>query len=375
MREILSIIRKEFIQIRRDKRLLLMVLAAPVLLILLLGYAANLDVKNLPLALCDLDRSEASRGFVDALVNSGYFRIERRLADMRGIDALIDGGTAAMAVVIPAGFGNDIKARRSAAVQVILDGSESMSATIGMNSAEAVSAGYSALIRTEWLEKIKGAGIKPLSVDADIRVWYNPALKSRHFFAPGVLALILLIMTMLLSSITIVKEKEMGTMEQLIVTPIRPFQLLAGKLVPCVAIGLADSVLVVASARLLLGVPVRGSLFILFLMILAYILTTLGLGLFISTISRTQQQAMLTSIFIIMPMMMFGGFVFPIENMPRFFQWLTYVIPIRYFFTIVRGVFLKGAGWPELWDEGAALLVIGLLTFGLSLLRFRKKLE
>ncbi len=375
MREILSIIRKEFIQIRRDRRMVAIVLVSPILQLLLLGYAANLDVRHLPLAVCDLDRTPESRALIESFINSDYFDPGGRVADIRNIGRLVDEGAAALGLVVPEGFGNDIKAGRPTEVQVIVDGTESLSATIGVNAAAAVSARYSALITTGRRAGPGPAGFRPAVIDPDIRIWYNPSLKSRNFFVPGVLALVLMIMTMLLTSMTLVKEKEMGTMEQLIVTPIRPFQLLAGKLVPSIVIGLVDSAMVTAAARLLLGVPLRGNLFILLVMILAFILTTLGLGLFISTISHNQQQAMLSAVFVILPMMLLGGFVFPIENMPRLFQGLTYAIPIRYFFTIVRGIFLKGAGWPELWDEGAALLIIGMTLFGLSLLRFRKKLE
>ncbi len=375
MREILSIIRKEFIQIRRDRRMLAIVLVSPILQLLLLGYAANLDVRHLPMAVCDLDRTPESRALIEAFKNSDYFGPGGRVGDIRDIGRLVDEGAAALGLVVPEGFGNDIRAGRPTGFQVIVDGTESLSATIGVNAAAAVSARYSAMIRAARPAGPGMAGFKPAAIDPDIRIWYNPALKSRNFFVPGVLALVLMIMTMLLTSMTLVREKEMGTMEQLIVTPIRPFQLLAGKLVPSIVIGLVDSAMVTAAARLLLGVPLRGNLLILLVMVLAFILTTLGLGLFISTITHNQQQAMLSAVFVILPMMLLGGFVFPIENMPRLFQGLTYAIPIRYFFTIVRGIFLKGAGWPELWDEGAALLIIGMALFGSSLLRFRKKLD
>jgi len=374
LKEILALVRKEFIQFSRDPRLVFIILAAPIIQLVLLGYAAVLDVRNLPMAVCDLDRTRESRAYVEAMVNSGYFRISSHVGEMDLIDRLIDDGTAAMAVIIPRGFGDDVLGYRQASVEVIVDGSESQTATIGINAASAVSTRFSGQILRRILSERGGPGFEPVMIDPEIRVWYNPALKSRNFFVPGVLALVLMMMTMLVTAMAVVREKETGTMEQLMVSPIRPYQLLAGKIVPSTAVGLADAVLVLASARWLLWVPLKGSVPLLFLMILAFILTTLGLGLFISTISQNQQQAMFTSVFFILPMILLGGFVFPIANMPRFFQWLTYGIPIRYFFTIVRGIFLKGVGWAELQDETAALLVIGVVVFGLSLLRFRKKL-
>lgn len=375
MRRLLSVIAKEFIQLRRDPRMMFIVFFAPVIQLVLLGYAANLDVRHLPLAVCDLDRSAQSRDYVRTFINSGYFELKASLERLSEVDACIDRGLASVALVVPRGFGDDITAGRQASVLIISDGSESNAATIGINASTTVSRRYSQLIVLERFERLKAAGLRPVLVNPELRVWYNPSLKSRNFFVPGVLALVLMMMTMLLTSMALVREKETGTLEQLIVTPIRPVELIAGKLVPFVAVGFGDAVLVLAAARWLLGVPVRGSVPLLFVLGTAFILTTLGLGLFISTISRNQQQAMLTAAFLIIPSILLGGFVFPIENMPRFFQLLTYAVPIRYFLVIVRGIFLKGVGWAELWDETAALLAIGALILSLSVLRFRKRLD
>jgi ABC-2 type transport system permease protein len=280
-----------------------------------------------------------------------------------------------MAFVIPRGFGDEVAARRQAAVMLIADGSESQSATIGVNYGTMIAARYAQKILFEAFERVKGLGLKPVIVNAEVRVWYNPELKSRNFMVPGVLGLILMIMTTSLASQGIVREREMGTMEQLIVTPIRPYQLIIGKLLPFVLIGLVDATFVIIVARGWFGIPIRGSVPLLFALSLAFMLNTLGTGLFISTISKTQQQAMLTSLFFIMPQMMLGGFVFPIENMPRIFQYLTTIIPIRYFFVIIRGLMLKGAGWPELWPQAASLLVLGTVILTLSVARFHKKLD
>ena len=375
MKAILSILWKEFVQLRRDPKLLPVIFISPILQLLLLGYAANLDVKNIPSVICDMDRSAASREFLDDFVNSGYFSVEARVERMDEVDRYLDHGDAAMAFVIPRGFGDKIAARREASVMIIADGSESQSATIGVNYATMIAAKYAQKIIFEAFEWAKGLGLKPVLVNTEVRVWYNPELKSRNFMVPGVLGLILMIMTTSLASLGIVRERETGTMEQLIVTPIRPYQLIVGKLLPFVLIGLVDATFVITVARGWFGIPVRGSVALLFALCLAFMLNTLGTGLFISTISRTQQQAMLTSLFFILPQLLLSGFVFPIENMPKVFQLLTTIIPIRYFFVIIRGIMLKGAGWAELWPQAAALLVLGTIILALSVARFHKKLD
>ncbi len=375
MKAILSILWKEFVQLRRDPKLFPVLFISPILQLLLLGYAANLDVKNIPTVICDLDRSAASRGFLDDFVNSGYFSVAVRVGRMDEIDRYIDNGDATMAMVVPRGFGDGLAAGRPAAVLVIVDGSESQSASIGVNYATMISSRYAQKIVFDAFERAQGRGLKPVLVNPELRIWYNPDLKSRNFMIPGVLGLILMITTTTLASLGIVREREAGTMEQLIVTPIRPHQLIIGKLLPFVIIGLIDAVFVLGVARLWFGVPLRGSAALLLALCLAFMLTTLGTGLFISTISRTQQQAMLTSMFFIMPQMMLSGFVFPVENMPPFFQHVTTVIPLRYFLVVIRGIMLKGTGWAELWPQAAGLVALGTLILGLSVARFKKKLD
>jgi ABC-2 type transport system permease protein len=375
MKAILSILWKEFVQLRRDPRLFPVIFISPIIQLLLLGYAANLDVRDIPSVVCDLDRSAASREFLDGFLNSGYFTMRARVERMDDVDRYLDNGEAAMAFVIPRGFGDKAAARESVSVMIIADGAESQSATIGVNYANMVAGRYTQRIILEAFQRMRGSGIQPVVVNPEVRVWYNPELRSRNFMVPGVLGLILMIMTISLASIGIVREKETGTMEQLIVTPIRPYQLIVGKLLPFVLIGLIEATVVVSVAKWWFLVPVRGSVPLLFALCLAFMLNTLGIGLFVSTISRTQQQAMFTTIFFIMPMILLGGFVFPVENMPRFFQFVSRAIPTRYFFVIIRGIMLRGAGWPELWDQAAALLLIGTVLLVLSVLRFRKKLE
>ena len=218
---------------------------------------------------------------------------------------------------------------------------------------------------------MKGRGARPAVVDPEVRVWYNPELKSRNFMVPGVLALLLMVLTMILTSLAIVKENEAGTMEQLMVTPIRPYQLIIGKLAPFFLIGIVDIILVLLVATLWFGVPLKGSVMLIFTLCIVFQMTTLGAGLFVSTVSRTQQQAMLTAVFfVILPMMFLSGFVFPIENMPKVIQLFTYFIPLRYFFVIIRGVFLKGVGLRELWLESSVLLGFGIVILTISILRF-----
>ena len=375
MKVILSILWKEFVQLRRDPKLFPVIFISPILQLILLGYAANLDVKNIPAVVCDLDRSAASREFLAGFVNSGYFSVEAAVDRMAEIDRYLDHGTAAMAFLIPRGFGDRLAGRRQASVLLIADGSESQSASIGVNTASMIAADFTQKIVFEAVERAGGGGFKPVLVKPELRVWYNPELKSRNFMVPGVLGLILMIMTTTLASLGIVREREAGTMEQLIVTPIRPHELIAGKLLPFVMIGLLDTAFVVSVARGWFGIPFRGSAALLFALCLAFMLNTLGIGLFVSTISRTQQQAMLTSLFFILPQIVLSGFVFPIENMPGFFRYVTTVIPSRYFFVIIRGIMLKGAGWPELWPQAAALLGLGTVILTLSISRFRKKLD
>jgi len=375
VRAILSIIRKEFLQLRRDRRLFPVIFISPILQLLLLGYAANLDVRDIPSVVCDLDGSAAGRDYIDGFLNSGYFVLKARVGRMEDINRWLDDGRAAMAFVVPRGFGDKLAGGRPASVMIIADGAESQSATIGVNYATMIAARYAQRVILEKFEKLKGLGVRPVVVNAEVRVWYNPELRSRNFMVPGVLGLILMIMTMSLASMGVVREKENGTMEQLIVTPIRPYQLIIGKLLPFVLIGFIEAAFVIAVAKWWFAVPVRGSVPLLLALCLAFMLNTLGIGLFISTISRTQQQAMFTTVFFIMPMILLGGFVFPIENMPPFFQGLSHVVPTRYFFIIIRGIMLRGAGWPELWDQAASLLVLGTALLALSVLRFRKKLE
>jgi ABC-2 type transport system permease protein len=378
MRTIGFIIRKEFQQLFRDKRLLPLIFISPVLQIVLLGYAANMDVKDIPMAICDQDRTVESRALVNSFLQSGSYVASRYVPDSASAERSIENGSSSLALVIPPGFGRSQAAGRRSEVQLLADGSESQSAAVGLTYATLiVSAQAEQRLRSGQPVPGTGSGIvRAVRVQPTVRILYNPTLASRNFMVPGVLALVLMIITTVLTSLSIVKEKERGTLEQLIVTPITPGQLIIGKLAPFVLISLVVITLVLAASLVLFGLSVRGSLLVLYGLSLLFMLTTLGLGLFISTISRSQQQAMMIAVFFfIMPMVILSGFVFPIESMPRVIQAVTYVFPLRWYFVIIRGLFLKGVGLAELWKESAALAAIGLVVIAGSVLRFRKRLE
>jgi ABC-2 type transport system permease protein len=374
MNIIFHIIRKEFLQLRQDKKMFGISFLAPILQLLVLGYAASLDVSDMPMVVCDMDHSAASRELVDHFTATGYFSVKGYAARLTDIDQWLDDGHASIALVIPEKFERDLSSGKQAPLQLIADGTETSSASIGFSYASMIVVQYSQNILLESLLK-RGQHITPAQVVPEVRVWYNPELKSRNFMVPGVLGLLLMVITMILTSLAIVKEKELGTLEQLIVTPIRPYQLIIGKLAPFFAIGIIDVILVITFASLVFSLPVKGGILLLIGLSIIFLMTTLGLGLFISTISRTQQQAMMTAIFFFMlPMMFFSGFVFPIENMPVIIQYVSILIPLRYYFVIVRGIFLKGVGIAVLWQQAAALLAFGIVILGLSVARFQKRL-
>ena len=378
MRTIGFIIRKEFQQIRRDRRMLPLIFIAPVLQIILLGYAANMDVNDIPVSVCDQDHTVESRELIQRFVGSGSFVVSRAAGSAEEAEGDIERGASSLALIIPPGYGRSQTAGRVTAVQLLADGSESQSAAIGLSYATLIVSRQAAVTASARLASLGAAGrrVRSVQVQPAVRVFYNPTLASRNFMVPGVLAMVLMIITTVLTSLSIVKEKERGTLEQLIVTPITPRQLIVGKLAPFVLISIVVISLVLAASLALFGLSVRGSLLLLYALSLLFMFTTLGAGLFISTISRTQQQAMMIAVFFfIMPMVILSGFVFPIESMPDAIQWVTYVFPLRWYFVIIRGLFLKGIGFSELWKESLALGVIGLAVILGSALRFRKRLE
>ncbi|HTP58154.1 MAG TPA: ABC transporter permease [Spirochaetia bacterium] len=379
MRTIAFIIRKEFQQLRRDRRLLPLIFLSPVIQIALLGYAANMDVKDIPLAVCDQDHTVESRQLVSSFLESGSYVANAYVPDAESAERSIEQGRSSLALVIPPGFGRDLAGRRTAPLQLLADGSDSQSAAIGLTYATLIVSRAQtarAAQRLAGLDPRVLRQIKAVQVDPVVRALYNPTLASRNFMVPGVLAMILMIITTILTSLAIVKEKELGTLEQLIVTPITPRQLIIGKLAPFVIISLVIITVVMIASFLLFGIGVRGSLLVLYGLSLLFMLSSLGIGLFVSTVSRTQQQAMMIAMFFfMMPMLILSGFVFPIESMPPVIQAITYIFPLRYYFVIIRGLFLKGVSFAELWRETAALAAIGIVVIAASVLRFRKRLE
>lgn len=379
MRTIRFIIRKEFQQLRRDRRLLPLIFLSPVLQIALLGYAANMDVKDIPLAVCDQDHSVESRQLVTSFLESGSYVAAAYVPDAASAERSIEEGKSSLALVIPPEFGRSLTGRKAAPLQLLADGSDSQSAAIGLTYATLIvsrAQTAQAAARLLGLDPRVLSQIKAVQVDPAVRVLYNPTLASRNFMVPGVLALILMVITTILTSQAIVKEKELGTLEQLIVTPITPRQLIIGKLAPFVLISLVIITVVLFASLLLFGIAVRGSLLVLYALSLLFMLSSLGIGLFVSTVARTQQQAMMISMFFfMMPMIILSGFVFPIESMPPVIQAVTYIFPLRYYFVIIRGLFLKGVSFAELWRETAALAAIGIFVIAASVLRFRKRLE
>ncbi len=382
MTRLRHLIRKELIELRRDPRLFGIVIMAPIIQLTMLGYAATTDVKNMPFVVLDRDGSTQSRALITRFTASQYFLLRQVVTSHADIERHLDGGTASMALTIPADYGERVRRGAPVAVQVIADGSDANSTNVALGYAGslittygrelAASAGTGSL--TPLLTPPVTPPIAPL-ISAEVRVWFNPELESKDFMIPGILALLLLVVTTNLSSMAIVREKEVGTLEQLNVTPLARWELILGKLLPYAAIGMLDVALVVAVAVGWFEVPLRGSIVLLFAMSAVYLLSTLGLGLFISTISRTQQQAMMTaSFFFLLPMVFLSGFVFPIENMPDVVQPFTLLIPLRYFLVILRGIFLKGVGLETLWPQALALLAWGIGILTLATLRSSKRL-
>lgn len=377
------IIVKEFLQLRQDHRMIPIIFVAPVLQLVLFGFAVNTDVTRVPTVLVDQDRSAASRALVDRFTRSGYFELVGVEDTAAGIDHWLVTGHAQIALVIGQGYGAALAGGEEPQVQIIADGSDSSPATVALGYGAGIVSAASREAMAEQLRAWAAQGAEegravaaPGRVLLVPRVWYNPDLESRWFYVPAVLAMILMIMTMLLSAMGVVREKEIGTMEQIIVTPIRSWQLIVGKLFPFAVIGLIQVCLVTAVAVFGFGVPLRGSFPLLVALTQLFMLNTLGLGLLVSTLVRTQQQAMMAAAFTLMlPMVYLSGLIFPIENMPPAVQYVTYAIPVRYYATIIRGIFLRGSGLDVLWPQALTLLVMGLSILSVAALRFRKRLD
>jgi ABC-2 type transport system permease protein len=380
MRNILFVMWKELLELRQNPRLFPVIFLAPLIQLTVLGYAATTDVTNVPVLVVDSDRSAESRGLIRSFDASANFTIVEVVSSIAEINGFLEDRRAWMALTIPPGFGRLVREGRPASVQVVADGSDANSTNVALGYTTNLVSDYSqSLMATTPIGQIaarRGSMPGPAGIQPIVRVWFNSRLESRYFMLPGIVALLLLAVTTNLSSMAIVREKEVGTLEQLSVTPLGRLELIVGKLLPYALVGIIDVALTLVVILLWFEVPMRGSFALLFLMSSIYLLTALGLGLFVSTISQTQQQAMMTTtFFFLIPMIYLSGFVFPIENMPAAIQQVTYVIPLRYFIVIVRGLFLKGVGLETFWREALVLLVWGVGILGLAIWRSRKRLD
>jgi ABC-2 type transport system permease protein len=365
---------KEFIQVLRDPRMKGVLFVMPVAQLIVFGYAVTTDVRNVRTAVYDLDNSVASRALVSRFASNGYFKIVEHVGTDARARELLDRGDAQIVLHMNQGFEDDLRAGRTAQLQVLADGTDSNTAGIALNYSARIVAEYSQSVLHGRALRLLGRVRQPGQVRLEARAWFNENLESRNFYLPGVIAILVTLVTLLLTSMAVVREKEIGTMEQIMVTPIRPFEFILGKTVPFALISLVNVVLVTTVGVLWFNLPVRGSILRLLFATVLYLLTALGVGLVISTLSNTQQQAMMSTFFFYMPSMLLSGFMFPIANMPVVVQWLTYLNPMRYFLVIIRGIFLKGVGFDVLWPQLLALAIIGVITLGLASRRFRKTL-
>lgn len=377
-----EIVRKEFYQVIREPRMRVVLFLPPLVQLLIFGYAVNLDVENNRIAWMDLDLTPASRELLAAFQGSRHFQIATIPSSEQEVRDLLDRGEVQAVIRVLPGFERDIQRGQTTAVQILVEGTNSNTASLLSSYAtQVVIAQASRVMSQQQRQRVMArAGEKPVTmrvpvVTARSRVWFNPELRSRNYFVPGVVVNIIMFVTLMLTALAIVREKEIGTMEQLMVTPIRPIELMIGKTLPFAVVGLLDLVMITAAALLIFHIPFRGSALLLLAGSVLFLLSTLGMGLFLSTISNTQQQAMMASFFFSTPAFMLSGFAFPIRNMPLAVQYLTYLNPLRYFMEIVRGIFLKGTGIRILWPQMLALLVFGVVVMGWSALRFHKRLD
>lgn len=376
MKTIYHFIIKELLQVKRDKKMLVIIFMAPILQLIFLGYAANMDVNIVHTTIYDQDKTETSRNYIERLVETGYFQIDYYAKSYEEITDLLEKGKTLVAIVIPKDFEKKINRRETTQLQTLFEGSDASKASMALGYIQGVTTKFSQNLIMETKDKLGMKISLSGSLTPEVRVWYNPEMKSRIFMVPGILGLVLMISTISLMSMAIVREREIGTMEQLIVTPIKKYQLLLGKLIPFTMIGFVILVIVMIIMTQWFGIAVRGNVLYLLFAAFLFILSNLGIGLFISTVSKTQQQAMMASVFaLMMPMIYLSGFAFPIENMPKIFQYVTYAIPLRYFITIIRGVVLKGIGFSSLWLETLILFGMGVSILVLSANRFSKKVE
>ena len=367
---------KEFIQVFRDKRTRFILIGPPIIQMMVFGYAANYEIRHVPTVVLDLDHSQESRELVSRFTSSLYFDVQRQLTDSRQLGDLIERGDATVGLEIDAGFAQKLRSGQTAPLQVIVDATNSNTALIASGYISQIAQGFAAQYQRDRINRIAPQLIEVMpQVELAPRPWYNPDLSSRWFFVPGIIGSLPLVLVITLTAFAVVREREIGTLEQMMVTPIRPAEFILGKTLPFFLIGIFDVTLIAVVGSLWFQVPFRGHVSVLALGAVLFILCMLGVGLLISTISATQQQAMVTSFFFIMPAITFSGFGFPISTMPHWMQLFSYVIPLRYFLIVIRGTYLKGVGMDILWPQMAAMAGLGVALLTVSILRFHKALD
>ncbi|HKC07652.1 MAG TPA: ABC transporter permease [Methylomirabilota bacterium] len=371
---LLGIIVKEFIHLKRDMLALVLALAVPVAMLFIFGWAINTDVKHIPTAVFEQSGSLEARLFLEAMENSQYFDVRRRVASHKELTRLIDSGEAKVGVVIPPDYARRLT-RQDAAIQVIVDASDPQVATSALNAATSLGAQRSLQVLTQTLEGTRLARQAEPPVDVRVRAWYNPDLVSAIFIVPGLIGALLMQTTITAMAVSVVREREKGTLEALIVSPIRRWELLLGKIVPNLLVAFGQMTMALAVAHYVFDVPIRGSLPLLYALSLVFMMGTLGVGILLSTASRTVPQAMQLAFLTFLPSIYLSGLLFPIEGMPAGAQYLAAIIPLTYFLKIVRGIILKGVGFEYLWPSLVPLMIFGTVVFSLAVLKFRKQLD
>ncbi len=370
MRRLLALIKKEFIQMRRDRITLALMMMLPVVQLIIFGFAINTDVKHLSTVVFDQSQTQESRDLIISFVATQYFDIEHYAQNYEGVTELIQMGTVKVGIVIPPDHAQNLKKGTPAQVQVLVDATDSMSSASAINAAELVG-----LKRSEELRFRAMKGKADPAYDIRVRAWYNRDFRSTWFIVPGILGIILTMTMLMITSMAIVRERERGTLEQLIVTPMRSWELMLGKIIPYITVGYVQLTLGLLVGKFIFRVPMRGSMTLLYVLTLLFIVATLAWGILISTMAKTQTQAMIMSIFGLLPSILLSGFVFPREGMPRFFQVISNILPLTWFLQITRGIMLKGVGMSYLWPQFGALVILISFFLTVSLIKFRKTLD
>lgn len=370
-----ALIRKEFIQIFRDPRTLVLVIIMPVMQLFLLGYAATNDVRNVPLVIFDQDRGPSARALLDAYRAADYFHLAFDVDSEADVRELIDRGEARAGLIIPPDYSRRLSDQGTAQVAFVLDGSDPTVASTALSAAQLIGQAFATRVQRGELNRLGVTGGTGLPLEVRTQVWYNPDLVNAYFMVPGVIGMILYALTSILTATAVVRERERGTIEQLIVTPIRPWELVVGKMIPYVLLALLNTAEVLLIGSWWFEVPVRGDVILIFALFALFLLSGLGIGLLASTIANTQQEAMLTVWMTLLPSIFLSGFFFPLEAMPRLLQWISLIFPLRYYLVIIRALMLKGVGLALVQDQVLALGVFGLLIMAAAALRFRKRLD